>query len=316
MNQAPKVIYILGHAYSGSTLFGLALGRHKDILCLGEVTYLESDYHINKKCCCGKTVINCSFWGRVIPSFTNSQKSSPSIEKWKFSGNAEVHPFDKRNDIRKVFAAIGLNPRKLYSKEVVRSYELKNHVFFNHISNCYAANKFILDLSKSPTRILAIDHTDKIDSYVIYLKRDLDAVFSSIMKRPIRRRKNLGFKTLRECLWLCLKQRSIERTFKNLATNKKITVHWDNFLKDPESEMNRIAHWLSISDLKCKSPRIIDTIEQHLYVGNRWLFKKKGSEIAINVADKSDKLTSVQSFVFKIITRLFNVSKQVKVGRS
>lgn len=49
-----KVVYIMGHPYSGSTLLSAALGNDLNVFNLSEVCFLEKDFKCNTRCSCGK----------------------------------------------------------------------------------------------------------------------------------------------------------------------------------------------------------------------------------------------------------------------
>ncbi|MBO8228674.1 sulfotransferase [Prochlorococcus marinus XMU1414] len=63
-----KIIYIGGYGRSGSTILALILGQHPLILNLGEVGVLYAALKDNRKCTCGESFFNCSFWSELINS--------------------------------------------------------------------------------------------------------------------------------------------------------------------------------------------------------------------------------------------------------
>src|SRR4051794_29494183 len=64
-----KVVYIMGHGYSGSTLLTFLLGSHPQIATIGELGIaprireeLQPDEYL---CSCRTPVRDCGFWQRV-----------------------------------------------------------------------------------------------------------------------------------------------------------------------------------------------------------------------------------------------------------
>jgi hypothetical protein len=70
-----KLVYIAGAGHSGTTMLGLLLGQHSQLVGLGEVyqvihtrdgySGLEDVRQKQAVCSCGKTIDHCSFWGSV-----------------------------------------------------------------------------------------------------------------------------------------------------------------------------------------------------------------------------------------------------------
>ena len=63
--EKPKIIVFSGHAFSGSTIFSLFLGKHPKIVNLGEIKNLENDYNENLNCTCGSKLSDYTFWQKI-----------------------------------------------------------------------------------------------------------------------------------------------------------------------------------------------------------------------------------------------------------
>ncbi len=64
-NSKPKLLYVLGQAYSRTTLFLLALGNEDFFLNPGDVSRLEYDYYDQEVCSCGKSLEARPGWSPV-----------------------------------------------------------------------------------------------------------------------------------------------------------------------------------------------------------------------------------------------------------
>ncbi len=63
----PRVIYVAGAAYSGSTVLGALLGMHPRVICLGEVAmWLRRWPDPERRCGCGEGAWSCPFWVEVL----------------------------------------------------------------------------------------------------------------------------------------------------------------------------------------------------------------------------------------------------------
>jgi hypothetical protein len=68
MTEGPvRVLFVLGHGRSGSTLLGNILGEAEGVLHAGEVRFLWSWGILRgRRCGCGEPVVSCPFWSPVV----------------------------------------------------------------------------------------------------------------------------------------------------------------------------------------------------------------------------------------------------------
>ncbi len=162
-----------------------------------------------------------------------------------------------------------------------------------------------MDLSKSPERLEIFIDNKNIDIWCLYLSRNLESVYASTLKRPKKTRSMYGPAALRESLWLALRQKHMNRIFKQIPFNRRLVVDWDKFVQHPVDSLQLITEWLDLApynDDNC-DVRKIDHTKQHIYVGNRWLFKNNLKSTEISVKDLKGNLTPFQSFFFKIFNQ-------------
>jgi hypothetical protein len=69
-SMKPRVLYVLGYGRSGSTVLGMALGQHSDMVNLGEISALRRfvpgpTYVPPRACGCLQQLDQCSYWSGV-----------------------------------------------------------------------------------------------------------------------------------------------------------------------------------------------------------------------------------------------------------
>ncbi|MGB3258435.1 MAG: hypothetical protein WBA72_10665 [Ornithinimicrobium sp.] len=64
--QPMQVLYIGGHSRNGSTLLATLLARRSGAMSAGELGQLFAWAARDRACTCGRSMLNCSFWGPVI----------------------------------------------------------------------------------------------------------------------------------------------------------------------------------------------------------------------------------------------------------
>lgn len=87
----PRVLYVLGYGRSGSTVLGMALGQHSDLVNLGEIstlpTFVPGPTHIPPRACaCLQPLDQCPYWvgvarrlGSMSALADNGTTLSPSM---------------------------------------------------------------------------------------------------------------------------------------------------------------------------------------------------------------------------------------------
>ena len=65
--DAPRLIYVMGTARSGTTILEILLGNNPGIANLGEVSHIFAHGFIrNDDCACGHPARECPVWGEVL----------------------------------------------------------------------------------------------------------------------------------------------------------------------------------------------------------------------------------------------------------
>lgn len=173
-----KVISIMGHGRSGSTVLGLVLGGHRDFECVGELHKLPRSGWTRddaRRCACGMPVHECEYWADVYRRWLD-QVGSDGLERYvKLQNRFERSRWSW--------------PRLLVEGQRRSS---SFHVYSEMTAALYQAilevsgKSVVVDTSKPPIRNYALLLNDSLDTHVIHLIRDgRGAVWS--LSKPRRR---------------------------------------------------------------------------------------------------------------------------------
>jgi hypothetical protein len=81
-----KIVYILGMGHSGSTVLNMILTSTGKAVGLGEVCrVLSENLSITKDriCSCGKSALDCEFWGPIVTRLASLPQGVPLSERYQ-----------------------------------------------------------------------------------------------------------------------------------------------------------------------------------------------------------------------------------------
>jgi len=151
----------MGHERSGSTIFDIMLSNSKNVVGVGELTWLErilSEYPDDVYCSCSCLVRECPFWVSVVSQLNDKgytdlnilQKQKREIENRSFFWN-----YIKGNA----------------NKDLVAEYNQYNINLFEEIFRVSGAD-VIVDSSKSAPRAFYLSLLNDYDVYIFHTVRD------------------------------------------------------------------------------------------------------------------------------------------------
>ncbi len=175
------VIYIIGDRRSGTTLLDYLLSVSDDTVSVGEMSLL--DYYYSKKrysdkykfhalddfkCTCGKYIVECVFWGKVLKRFM--KYNSDLVTKCSV---VRLYEFLSRvyrvKDLKKY--VICNNKRSL-----------DNHIILYEIIYELSGKINIVDSSKDIEMAIAMNDRKDLDARYIYVERSVLDVYRSKVK--------------------------------------------------------------------------------------------------------------------------------------
>jgi hypothetical protein len=305
--ENPSVIYLLGLPYTGSTLFSVALGNSKDVLNLGEVSFLENDYGKGVVCLCGQILEDCQFWCRIKSILDDRQAYLPPESCFQLNDRERLSGPDQRHLPLMKRLRLILDVDSAFPNDVLQAYAYKNAVFFRAVAQA-TQGKISLDASKSPYRLQLLSRKTNLDLKVIWLRRDLKAVFHSKIKRVKRRSKRYRpfFSSVIFIGWLLNYYWACNRVYMQFLEEQRCVVNYQNFIHNPNDVQDVLSDFLETEiDFKINDKLQMVISEQHTYTGNQWLYKKGDREkikIQKSEATNSDNDDKIEENIYDIFS--------------
>jgi Sulfotransferase family len=159
-----KVISIMGHGHSGSTVVGLVIGGHRDFEYVGELHKLPRSgwtRHDTRRCACGVPVHECGYWTDVYRRWID-KVGNDGLERYVGLQNR----FERSRWSWPRLLVEG--PRRsssflVYSEMTAALYEAISDV---------SGKSVVVDTSKPPIRNYALLLNENLDTHLIHLIRD------------------------------------------------------------------------------------------------------------------------------------------------
>ena len=236
-----NIVYIMGHARSGSTILNILLGNIDGVFSAGEINnYVISGWVTNEYCSCGKRASECEFWSGVQSSIESHLEQEPS----------EIALVTRKMENWRTIFSVSKQKRNVQTLRR-NAYVLYAHAFFNSILE-RADSNWLVDASKVPMRLYNLLGGSEFEYYVIHMVRDPRAVCYSL-NRSIE--KNLEGGVQKD-----LSSRSYATTIKELYISAILSalVKW----KLPASRYLCVKH----EDVVVRTADVLDKIDPFLGV--------------------------------------------------
>ena len=293
-----KVVYIMGHGYSGSTLLTFLLGTHPRIATIGELGIAqqakESTAPEEYLCSCHSPVRDCGFWQRV--SREMAERGHP-FDIW--DADLDFRARDgvladvllravQRGPVLEAARSAGLSvipgARRERDRIISRIGSLADIV--TGIKGC----DVFLDSSKRPERATLMQRSGAFDMRVIHLVRDGRAVSWSSMKHL-----NLGPEDAARS-WLADNQGS-EHARRYFPSDRWMTLRYEDLCADPDGTLTRLHGFIGVPSTNGYHKfRAID----HHIIGNQMRLAST-SEIRLDEswkqALKPEQMTTIDQLV-------------------
>ena len=159
-----KVIYLMGAGHVGSTILDIVLGTHPQIESLGEISkfhrfgWVRDD---NRKCACGSSVYDCSFWSQVRQKWADMIGDDDVVRYVSLQRQFE--------DSRSGWARLLWNSYKPTFE--FSEYMQKTEALYKAVQQV-GGKPFLVDSSLTPRRAYALAMNPNIDLYLIHYLRD------------------------------------------------------------------------------------------------------------------------------------------------
>jgi Sulfotransferase family len=243
-----RVVYIMGHGYSGSTLLTFLLSTHPQIATIGELGIAQhakeefgrpEDYF----CSCRAPVRDCDFWQRVSREMA---ARGHDFDVW--DADLDFRARDggisdvilravQRGPVLETARDLGLQlvpgARRERDRVVARIGALAEIV--SGIKGC----DVFLDSSKRPERATLMQRSGKFDLRVVHLVRDGRAVSWSSMKHL-----KIGPEEAARS-WIA-DNRASEQARRYFPDHKWMSLRYEDLCADPDATLRRIHAFADI----------------------------------------------------------------------
>ncbi len=278
-----KILHIAGAGRSGSTIIEKALGSTRNIVALGEVSYLwERGFIDNTHCGCGQPFHECAFWSQVLDyagdtlSKTDSRvimNLARSVSRFRHLPLYSLMPF--LPSFRKKVGSYGSLLQHLYEAAAKAS-----------------ASHVVIDSSKHVHGHVLASMPD-IDLYVVHIVRDGRATAHSWTRR--KKYDESGdtkafFPTFNPLYsaaqWLF---DNLSAEYLRIRTKNSIRIRYEDFTNDPESTLSTILSFINENDPPptVNSDKSIKLEVQHSVSGNPVRFTSGNTKILPDVEWKT-----------------------------
>lgn len=262
---AVSVVYVMGSGRSGSTLFDIVLGNHREIESMGELTNLVRDCWVRGVfCACGESGGDCEFWREVRRRWT-ARIGSDDITAYA----ALKSSIERRRNLLRLVKGRG-------SWSDLRRYGEQTFALFKSISEA-GGRPVVVDSSKIPARALALSATPGIDLRIVHLVRDGRGVAYS-RRKAFARDMSAGLPNAikptplwRSSLYWTRENLQSEWVRRTLDPAKTVRVRYEDFTDDPAAVLSTVGETigLDLDDLATDLLACKPMTPRHTISGNR-----------------------------------------------
>ncbi len=293
--MTPTLLYLIGTAYSGSTILGAIFGGHPQIEDVGEIAYwtLKTTDLSARTCSCGQPVSDCEFWSKVRANWlAKCGETAPSVYR------ALQLKFE-RNDFAQFFGRI----KGAAGNPEFQEYARLTRALVESIVEV-SGKPYLIDTSKSAGRALALSKVEGLNLAYIHLVRGGLPFIVSSMKRKFKQWQSHGHSPASFVF-----QFSLKWLFTNLAAERvarrtqlpTAKIFYEQMMNDPAATLTEAGKALGL-DLSALAQQVASgaPIEFHHCVDGskiRW-----GGPTPLRLSPDSDKpVPSQTKFIFTLV---------------
>lgn len=267
MQEKLTVIYIISDRRSGSTLLENMLSKCDEIISVGELAMLRG--HIfkdgpgifwNWTCSCGKPVLECEFWSKVLENIYDENFQTKT--KWPFkSSKITLASFTKNCNALWKFINTPVNHKTIDTLDKI----------YTAVSKV-SSKKFIVDSSKDPMQALAISQCKSIDAKYIWLTRDARAIaFSKVKRAKVNKSSDKGvFRTLATTFFF---KKLCATALSCLNKHGRLTINYEALAANPQAELDKVCNKFGLKNFT--APEYMELVNDHTIGGTPGRFERK-----------------------------------------
>jgi hypothetical protein len=275
--SGPRVVYVAGTGYSGSTLLAFLLNAHPELASVGEPTgpYAGWDDQARYRCSCGSELADCAFWQRISKEM-RSRGFEFGPNRWKLAfdlgrsaGARQLLSRSLRSnaldDLRDALV-LRVPAWRRELEEIAR----RNEAFVASVLAVTGKRVFV-DATKDPVQARYLLSRTNLDLHVIHLVRDAPGFVSSFIP-------NAGGTLDGGVRYWNRTVGHVRRLAARLPEDRFLRVRYEDLCTRTEQELARIAGFAGVTP----RPGPVDfRSSEHHVLGNR-MRMESSSEIALD----------------------------------
>lgn len=265
-----KIIYIMGAGHVGSTILDITISTQLYLESLGEISKFHQFGWVpdeNRKCACGLSVYECSFWIQV------RQKWADLIA----SDDAKRYLYLQKRFEGSRSGWVRLLWNKYKPSSEFAEYLQGTEALYKAVQQI-SGSPILVDSSLTPRRAYGLTLNPNIDLYLIHLVRDGRGIIWSLMKPG---KKTLtkkytpapSWRTTR--YWISANLQSAW-AFNHVKEDKRRMIRYEDFVTNPSMVLEKIGALVGedLSSLVTGSTLIHPNQDRHTVGGNRIRMQK------------------------------------------
>lgn len=236
----PTIIYLIGTAYSGSTIVGAVFGQHPSVEDTGELAYwtIKTTDLNTRTCSCGQPVSDCEFWANVRRLWLANAGIQDAAAYRRLQLKYE------QNDVAQFFWRL----KNAENNPEFQEYARLTRTLLESIAEV-SGKPYLMDTSKSPGRALALSKIAGIQVKYVHLIRGGTAFIVSSIRRKFKQWQSHGhtqasfvFQFSLKWLFINLAAELVAR-FTRLPTARII---YEQFMQDPAQVLTQAGNALGL----------------------------------------------------------------------
>jgi hypothetical protein len=264
-----KVLFIMAHGASGTTLFGNTLNEVEGLFHPGELRTLWGEgLQGLQECGCGLPVTGCPLWSQVLDSGFGPDTESP----------LDVEAFDRwhreTTRARRVPRLLRMRPGRPTGWPALDRYQVVADRLYRAVAKATEA-RVVVDTSKRPGDAALLHLLPGIDPYFVHMVRDPRAVLYSWRRRNPATR---PLATLGNWSTYAVLHEAIRVVH---GRGRSIHIRFEDFLARPRQVVERTLSLLreSPADLSFLADRSVQLSSNHTIAGHWMRFYKESVEL-------------------------------------
>jgi hypothetical protein len=226
MADPVRVLYVMGHGWSGSTILGNLLGELDGLFHAGELRRLWGEaLPAGAPCGCEEPVGDCPVWSKVLAHPSVSVFDPVDVDIWHLQATP----------VRRTFGLLRTGPGRVRGDAALSAYLLAAEQLYCAVAEVTGA-RVVVDTSKRSGDAAALLLMPGVDATFVHLVRDPRAVAYSWAKRSERGHGPAA--TSRDWMAFNLLDETIRR---RAHRGRSLRLRYEDLMADPAASLRAVC---------------------------------------------------------------------------